>query len=70
MSAIEKLINHWCELDLLAPSRVHPADRPEMDLAQGFDTGFIPYPYVGDIRAADVWVLMLNSNIGPTDAKQ
>jgi hypothetical protein len=41
-----------------------------MDLAQGFDTGFIPYPYVGDIRAADVWVLMLNSNIGPSDAKQ
>ena len=70
MSAIEKLIAFWGELDLDEPSRVHPADRTVMDPMEGFDTGFIPYPYVGDIRAADVWVLMLNSNIGPDDAKQ
>jgi hypothetical protein len=70
VKAIEKLIDHWAELDLDAPSRVHPADRAAMDRAEGFDTGFMPYPYVGDIRAADVWVLMLNSNIGPADAKQ
>lgn len=70
MSAIEKLIGHWAELDLAAPSLVHPADRCTMERAQGFNTGFMPYPYVGDISAADVWVLMLNSNIGPADAKQ
>lgn len=70
MSAIEKLIDHWAELDCKAPSRVHPADSAPMSGAQGFDARFMPYPYVGDIRAADVWVLMLNSNIGPTDAKQ
>jgi hypothetical protein len=67
---MEKLIDHWAELDLAAPSRVHPGDQAAMDRAQGFDAGFMPYPYVGDIRAADVWVLMLNSNIGAADAKQ
>ena len=70
MSAIEKLIDHWRKLDLKVPLRIHPADQTLMDHVQGFDTGLVPYPYVGDIRAADVLVLMLNSNIGPTDAKQ
>lgn len=70
VKAIEKLVDHWAELDLDDPPRVHPADRAPMDRAEGFNTGFMPYPYVGDIRAADVWALMLNSNIGPADAKE
>tara|TARA_A100001391_G_scaffold204686_1_gene201269 strand:- start:5892 stop:6605 length:714 start_codon:yes stop_codon:yes gene_type:complete len=70
MNAVEKLIAYWGELDLGAPSRVHPADLTLMDPTERFDTAFVPYPYIGDIRGADVWVLMLNSNIGPEDAKQ
>jgi hypothetical protein len=38
--------------------------------AKAFDFGAIPYPYVGDIQSAAVWVLMLNSNISPDDKRQ
>nr|WP_143840531.1 hypothetical protein [Novosphingobium panipatense] len=69
MNAIERLIAFWREFDFNAPLRVHPADRLVMNRIKGFDTKFIPYPYIGDIRTADVWVLMLNSNVGFNDAK-
>lgn len=70
MGAIDKLVGHWQGINLETPFRIHQADQVAMDQAQPFDTGLMPYPYVRDIRGADVWVLMLNSNIGADGAQQ
>jgi hypothetical protein len=70
LNAIERLIEHWAGLEPSASSWIHPADQEALSGAGAFDLGFVPYPYVGDIRNADIWVLMLNSNIGPKDAIQ
>lgn len=70
MDAISTLVQHWRQLDLGAASRVHQADQAAMSGVSGFDLSATPYPYVGDILRADVWILMLNSNIGPDDQRQ
>ena len=67
MQAVDRLVAYWRDLDLSAPPFVHPADQSALLSFPEFDQNAIPYPYVGDIREADVWVLMLNSNIAATD---
>ena len=69
MNAIANLVDFWRQLDIDKGVRVHPSDRAAMQGESSFDTTAMPYPYVGDIQGADVWVLMLNSGIGPDDAK-
>ena len=70
MSSIDDLISHWHSLDFNSASLVHPSDQAVMARFPAFDTSFVPYPYIGDLRTADIWVLMLNSNIGAGDAEQ
>ncbi len=68
MSALNNLIDHWRLFENVNTEHVHRRDA-------AFFTGqsdklhlFLPpIPYVGDLKSADVWILMLNSGVGACD---
>lgn len=66
MTALEKLIEHWRQLDTKQGPFIHRKDTRHVPQT-GFAVGQLPYPYVGDLVNADVWVLMLNSGVGDND---
>jgi hypothetical protein len=67
MSAIEMLIEHWRKFSPDREPYLHSADAPHVADPKNLKFNLLPYPFVGDIAGADVWVLMLNSNIGDRD---
>src|SRR5688572_27598612 len=67
MYATETLIEHWRRFSPDKKPYLHPADAPHVFDPKNFEFDLLPYPFVGDIAGADVWVLMLNSNIGHRD---
>lgn len=67
VTALKRLIEHWHGFDATTAPLVHPADAGHIPSLDGFALDLLPYPFVGDITRADVWVLMLNSNVGKDD---
>ena len=71
MDALNSLIEHWRLFEQSDDSFVHRRDRPFQE--RGLDavhTDIAPYPFVGNLRRADVWLLMLNSKLGPNDVRE
>ena len=69
--ALDRFLNHWQGHNADRP--FHAADLPFLErtgLYQYFDHGLCPYPYVGDLRAAKVWILMRNPSIGDNDYQE
>jgi hypothetical protein len=67
MTAISKLIDHWRQYSFGSRPAVHPADKHAVSGAGGLHLQAEPYPFVGDVSGADIWFLMLNSNVGDAD---
>lgn len=68
MTAVERLIEHWRQYEVGARPAVHPTDRHVVKGVSGLLLSAEPYPFVGDVAGADIWFLMLNSNVGDADA--
>lgn len=68
MAAVERLIDHWRQYETGARPALHPADRSVISGVSGLHLNAEPYPFVGDVAGADIWFLMLNSNVGDADA--
>lgn len=67
MGAIVELIEHWREFDPTRTPYVHPKDIAAIKGVHGLSLDALPYPFAGDIAGADIWFLMLNSNVGDSD---
>ena len=67
MGAIENLIEHWRGFDLARSPYVHRKDIAALKGVHGLSLDALPYPFVGDVAGADIWFLMLNSNVGDSD---
>lgn len=68
MAAVERLIDHWRQYEIGTRPAVHPADRHLISSVSGLHLNAEPYPFLGDVAGADIWFLMLNSNVGDADA--
>jgi hypothetical protein len=68
MDAINRLVDHWRQYAFGSRPGVHPADQQAVNGVIGLHLGAEPYPFVGDVLGADIWFLMLNSNVGDADA--
>ena len=69
MEALERLFDHWQRLGPSSAPYIHNRDKPFLvDRQIRFEDHLTPYPYLGDLRRARVWLLMLNSSVDSADA--
>ena len=71
MGALDTLIEHWRAYAPSDASCLHRRDAPFLNTtSSSVHADVQPYPYVGDLRRADVWLLMLNSKLGVHDTQE
>jgi hypothetical protein len=70
-AALNAFLDHWDGQKADVP--FHAADHDALarhGLLGHFNERLAPYPFVGDLRSAKVWILMRNPSIGPNDDAQ
>lgn len=71
MSALDALIDHWRLYEPSDASWLHRRDAPFLNShSLPVHADVSAYPYVGDLKRADVWLCMLNSKLGRHDSDE